>query len=367
MKRQIVFLRGLAILAVVGHHATAWGFVAMFWWTHRYVPTSVPDYSGMGSLSYWLLTALNQVALFSVPAFLFISGFSAVYSLGSGTWRGDWRVVRTRLGALIGPYVVWSLIVYSIDAALGQTLTPAEYVVRLLTGEVIDAYYFVPMLAQFYVLSPLIVRAARSRPRLLLGIAIAIQAVTTIAPYVAAGAARPAHPLLDLPGWSALRWPAYYVLGTVVGARPRPILRSLSRCRTPLLACAAALALLTVAEADILWRWTAEWDWAHGGFRLSSTLYSLAFVLLALTWRVAPSPTTHAVERAGALSYGIYLMHPKALELGARAIYHLAPGLLARQIAFAVVLFAVPLAGCWLAMVLVARSPARRVYHVVFG
>jgi len=369
MKRQILLLRGLAILAVVAHHAAAWGFVAMFWWTHRYTTTSVPDYSGMGSPAYWLLMVPNQAALFSVPAFLFISGLSAAYSVGTGPLRGDWRIVRARLGAIIGPYLVWSLVMFAIDAALGVRLSPAEYLGRLLIGRAVDAYYFVPLLVQFYLVSPLVVRGVRSRPWAVLGVAAALQAACTLLPYLgfstvtAAGTRVP----LVVPAWLLVQWPVYYVLGTIVGAHPRQASRVLNRLRAPLIALTATLGVLTLLESEVLWRLTADWDWAHGNQRLSSGLYALAFVLLATTWRIRPTSLTRAVGRAGALSYGIYLMHPKALELSARAVYHLAPGLLSRQVPFVMLLFAVPLAGCWLAMTLMARSPARRVYHVVFG
>lgn len=369
MRRQVLLLRGLAILAVVLNHATGWAFVAMFWWTHRYTATTVPDYSGMDSPAYWLLMAINQAALFSVPAFLVISGLSAAYSVGSGSLADDWRVVRARLGSLMGPYLIWSLLAFAIDAALGTVLSPREYGARLLKGEVVEAYYFVPLLIQFYLLSPFIVRGIRSRPGVMLAAAASLQAATVVGRYIAAAGDVPAvvRSIARLPAWSVVQWPLYYVLGAALGLHSRRALRLLERYRTVLLVSAATLAALSLAESQFLWRLTGDWDWAHSPWRWSSTLYSLAFVLLAMTWRITATPLTRTIEGAGALSYGIYLMHPKALELGARAIYHLAPGVLARQVTFAALLFALPLAGCWLAMALVARSPARRLYHIVFG
>ena len=370
MRRQLLLLRGLAILAVVANHATAWGFIAMFWWTHRYAPGSVvPDYSAMGGAAYWLLMALNQAALFSVPAFLFISGMSAAYGVGSGSLESDWRVMRARLGALIGPYLLWSLVVFGIDATLGVVLTPVEYALRLLEGRATDAYYFVPLLVQFYVLSPLIVRGVRARPRLLLGLAAAIQVLTSALPYILTALDLPleTRQALQLPAASFVQWSLYYVLGVLLGTHSRRMVRSLSRYRSTLLACSVALAFLMLVESQVLWQWSADWDWAHGPGRIPATLFSLAFLLYAMTWPVPTSNLARTIERGGTLSYGIYLIHPKALEIGARAIYHLAPGLLARQVPLALLLFAMTLTGCWLVMALVARSPARRVYHLVFG
>ena len=75
MVRRLPLLNGLAALASVLYHSTSWGFVAMFWWTHRYLAVSVPNFDQLGSLSYYGLRVIEQLIAFAIAAFLFISGF----------------------------------------------------------------------------------------------------------------------------------------------------------------------------------------------------------------------------------------------------------------------------------------------------
>ena len=57
------------------HHATAYGLQAMFMWTDRYRDVAVPNYDMLGSLSFYVTIIVRQLDVYSVPAFLFISGY----------------------------------------------------------------------------------------------------------------------------------------------------------------------------------------------------------------------------------------------------------------------------------------------------
>ena len=65
MIRRLLLLNGLAAISAVIYHATGWGFTAMFWWTDQYLPISVPDFSQLGSVSYYALRLVEQI-LYSV-------------------------------------------------------------------------------------------------------------------------------------------------------------------------------------------------------------------------------------------------------------------------------------------------------------
>ena len=91
MTKRVFLLNGLAIVAVVCNHAASWGYTALFWWTDRYRPVTVPNYDQLGSLSYWAIVVVRQLTVFSLPAFLFVSGFFVAYASrgnrSSLTWR----------------------------------------------------------------------------------------------------------------------------------------------------------------------------------------------------------------------------------------------------------------------------------------
>ena len=80
MVRRLYLLTGIAIFAVVLNHAAGWGFTSMFWWVNRYSSLTPPNYDQVGSLSYYFLVVLKQITTFSVPAFLFVSGFFVTYA-----------------------------------------------------------------------------------------------------------------------------------------------------------------------------------------------------------------------------------------------------------------------------------------------
>ena len=169
MRKQIPILRGLAILAVVLYHCAAWGHTAMFFFAHRFRQVESPNFDQFGSLTYYILLAIERLAWFSVPAFLFVAGFSMAYSAAGDRVATSWKTVRARIGHILWPYLIWSLVVFLGDGFfLRITYSPAEYLRRLVTGEAVDLYYFVILLLQFYIMSPPITRLAKTRPVTLL-------------------------------------------------------------------------------------------------------------------------------------------------------------------------------------------------------
>lgn len=368
MRRRIPLLRGWAILAVVCHHATGWGFIAMFWWVHRYRPATPPNYDQLGTLPYYVLTTLNQLALFSVPAFLFISGLFIAYA-ARGASTLSWKVVKARLSNLLWPYLIWSIVIFIGDGLLGTVYSPMEYLTKLITGGAVRAYFFIPLLAQFYCLSPTLVRWAKVRPRLLLALAALLQLVMVGIPYLGGiwGSSVAVQGTLEALDWVCVRWAFFFIFGVIVGFRLEQMDGWLARYKWGLLAAAALLGVLSILESQLIYKATAYWDWAHAPLKLSSISYAVAFILAFLAWNARPSTLSHIVERVGGKSYGIYLVHYKGLELAARLIYHVAPGILAQQLVLAFLLFVLMLGGAWLLMDIVARSPARRMYRYLFG
>ena len=86
MLKRLLYMNGLAILAVVLNHARVWGVVAMVFWADRYKPVTVPDYSQVGSAEYYSLLVLDGIIQFAIPTFLFVSGFLR--------WRSETNTIQ---------------------------------------------------------------------------------------------------------------------------------------------------------------------------------------------------------------------------------------------------------------------------------
>src|SRR5574338_1320500 len=144
MNRRLLMLNGLAILAVLANHASHSGFIAMFWWTDRYMPVSVPNYDQMGSLSYYLLIVMQKLAVFSVPTFLFITGIFLAYTARGSQSHLTWKVVSKRVLNLLPPYFLWTTVFLAIQFLLGERASLGETVLLYLWVDV-SPFFFIPL------------------------------------------------------------------------------------------------------------------------------------------------------------------------------------------------------------------------------
>jgi surface polysaccharide O-acyltransferase-like enzyme len=134
--KRLPLLSGVAIIAIVVNHAASWGHYAMFLWADRYRPVSVPNWDQIGSIPYYVLMVLKQLPVFSVPAFIFISGFFIAYSVRGNQRTVSYKLVRNRLVYLIIPYLIWSITIFARDSLFrGEKNPPLWYLSTLLIGK----------------------------------------------------------------------------------------------------------------------------------------------------------------------------------------------------------------------------------------
>lgn len=369
MTRRFQLLGGLAILAVVCHHATGWGYTAMFWWTDRYRAVATPNFDQAGTLPYYGLLAIQQLTAFSVPAFLFISGFFVAYVARGSRSALQWNTVLKRIRNLLVPYAIWSVMIFLSDALQGLTRTPVEYLSRLMLGRATSAYYYIPLLCQFYLLSPLVAALAKSRPRLVAAVSALLQLGTLSLGYlVACGMQTPAVTLMMrmTPGWSFPRWAFFFTFGVVSGSHLTQFKQWLTKLKWGLLVALVPLGLLALFEPQAPLQPDAQ-DWERALASVSSHLYAVVFILCFLAFDRATIPGSRVIYRLNRSSFGIYLLHPTVLEFVARLIRQVMPRLLAHQVILQPLLVALGVGVPLSFMTIVSKSPARRLYRYLFG
>ena len=359
MRKQIPILRGLAILAVVMSHCAAWGHHVMFYWAHRYRQVESPNFDQFGSFSYYVLLAINGLPMFAVPAFLFISGYYIAYAIGGRPITAGSRVVWARIKVLLWPYLIWSFAIFLGDFLQGQTYPIPEYARRLIRGHAVGAYFFIPVLIQFYILSPLIVRYAESKPRLLLLVSAIVQG----AMYYLCGSrfGRFFRPL------DAASLALYFPLGTVCFLHHRRASEWLARFKSSMLLATVVLSALMVFEKSVRLESLMLAGVERQSDELSPYFYSLTFILFFVAADSSRLPFARTLRWLGTRSYGIYLLHFSVLVLVARVTAKYAPRLLAHQILFQPLLLLTGLGLPLLFMACVARSPIRELYRYLFG
>jgi len=323
----------------------------------------------MGNLAYYVLLVIKQLTTFSVPAFLFVSGFFVAYAARGNQSTFSWKMVWVRISNLVVPYLIWSVVVFAVDYILKVRYAPMEYLVRLATGNATPAYFFVPLLCQLYVLAPFVVLTAKNHWQWLCVGAMILHLATVGATYAHMFDMRPLGidwRWLATPAWLFVRWAIFFVLGVVSSFHFQSVKQILNRARWGLLVAALVLAVLAVIEPEWLSRTTGE-DWRGGAHTLSTSLYAMVFVFCFLAFEKVEMPLTNFLTRLGNKSYGIYLSHPKGLEVVARLAYHFTPWLLAQQILYQPVLIGMGVGMPMLLMEIVSRSPLRKAYRYLFG
>jgi peptidoglycan/LPS O-acetylase OafA/YrhL len=369
MARRLLYLNGIAIINVILYHASAWGFIALFWWTDRYREVTVPNFDQMGSAAYYGLRLIEQYVIYGIPAFLLISGFFVAVATGRNRVTVGWDFIFARLKNLLIPYVLWSIILLGFDWVNGRSFSFGEILRILLTGQAADAFYFIPMLTQLYLLSPFFIPLIKKNSWLVLLLVGIFQLLIGLLRYTAI--LHTELPILSSIGFlnrsflftGNILW---FIFGIVFGFHQQEIRQTFYRFRWLLLTGGVIFYLLGFFEWEYLLRVSGE-PWLGPRETFVDLFYAACFLSLFIAMDHIKLPFQKAISQIGAHSYGIYLSHTLALIFVAKLTYHFAPQILSIQWLFQPLLWIVGLGGPLILMAIVDRSPLRRYYALIFG
>ncbi len=369
MAKRLLILNGLATFGVVLNHAASWGFIAMFWWTDRYRAVSVPNFDQIGSASYYAMRFIEQLIAFSVPAFLFVSGFFVAFVIGKENLLSGFKIAGKRIGTLIVPYLIWSGVMFGFSYILGAKYSIFRYIKMLLVGGAADPYYYIPLIIQLFALAPLFVLIARNHWKALLACGIVTQ-------FIVQGIRYPMilgmdSPLLVwliklTPGWFFPTKVMWFILGIVVSLHLVAFKEWIFKLRYGLLIGLVVFLLATMIEWEVLLR-ASNSDWIPYFDTVLDSVYAFFFITTFINFNQVELPKSQWLADLGGKSYGVYLVHTIVLIVSARLIFHVAPFILAYQIIFQPILIALGLGSPLILMMLVKKSPARMFYRTLFG
>ncbi len=351
MRRTVPLLSGFAILAVVFNHAN-WHVL------ERYAPG---DPAGLAFL------ICDQIGKCAIAAFLAIAGYFIAYATAGGKSDVRWSVIRARLLNLLWPWLLWSLVDFALHVILTRRIDLGE----LLATPFVH-YYFIPLLMAYYLTTPPLVRIARANPRgLLLGAALVqglalmllyARLYTSILPSVVV-------PWIEVGPLQYLRFAFFFPLGLVLGMYPQAARDWLARIRGVLPWSTLVLFAASVGEAWIAYgRGGAYWPLGGDQTKLTSALFSISLILTFAAADRMQFRGDKLLMRIGGRTYGMYLTH--YIFLGALArVFEAAwpgggdvPGWILLP-----VLFIGTAGASMVLMEVVARSPFRKLYTVLFG
>ena len=294
-------LRVLAICGVVAIHTI--GLVV-----------SNPELKG--TVQWWVATAIDLGASWTVPLFVMISGVLVLHPRVHAA--GPAAFYRKRFVRILPALVVWNLVYLIVARVLmrGEDLTRNGVIRLLIDGKIFTGMYFLWLIAGLYLVAPVIVafltQGGDRRARILAAVALSFTLVSFAVTGVAAliGVPRPIY-LGALTHW----WPyvGYFLAGWA--------LRSVRLSRRGVLV-ASTLAVVLLAEG--VWQWGVRPEYpvlqalmpiSYLGTSIAVATICVFLVGLSLGERLRPGPrASRMLVRLSEASFGVFLVHLLILE-----------------------------------------------------
>lgn len=376
MAKRLLYLSGLSVVGVIIFHTAGMGFVAMFAWMERYITIFPPGFNPIGTPAYYVLRFFEQIAVWVIPAFLFISGYFVSFSYGKGNeYRKGWFASLTRSRDLLIPYLIWSVIVILLAYLEGNRYAPGTLLIMLLTGSSNPVYYYIPLLVQFFILSPIFVYLARKNWKALLAGTAIIQILVVGSQYpVFLGIQDPTLQgmIQWLPKWFFLSRILWFTAGIVIGFNPGIFREFITNTKWILLAVTVICIPLGIWEWETYYRMSGL-TWLDHRETFVDTIFSAALILSFLAFDQVKLPLKQTITNLGVRSFAVYLTHSLFITYTARIIYLLAGRLdfakyfLGYQILLQPILILVGILGPLLTIWLIEKSPANKYYKYLLG
>jgi surface polysaccharide O-acyltransferase-like enzyme len=320
--------RGIAIVVVIYAHTTPFG------WGYQE--------NGLYQWEFWWSVFLRNFTLASLPLFLFLSG----YLLGN-TRIHNWAEYRGYLAKRVSrvaiPFLFWSCVFLAFSAWRTKTYAPGDLLFRLVTGQADGAYYFILMMLQFYVATPIFDMLLRKRGGLL-AIFLA-HAAFVAALYAVQMSYWPGMPY-QVAKTPMFAWLSIFPMGMYVRRNPDIV----QRIHGGFIAMATLLLLgLSFLESWLILR-QGIFELGISDIRFMPLAYGYAVIFLFL--KTVPWPWPGWLATLGGMSFGIFFIHGFVLRRVAGGLAQ--PALMEMLPLFQLLVTAATLAGC-VTVILIAR------------
>ena len=293
--------RGTAIIAVVAIHAAG-----------NVVSTRLPVMENTNACACFLI-AYCQLFYFAVPAFLFISGYwlppKPINSLE------EYKVFLLRkLSRIFIPYLVWSVVIIGYDAVRTADCNVFLITYKLLTGGAVSPFYFIILIAQLYVLAPILQYLNRKSYTLIWILLFNIIALLALYfSYVF-------NIIGYLPAFKPFyTWIFFFQLGLWAANHD---IKKIITPKTQKLIIPALILSLLISEAETMFLLTKYPDQLFSTYAIkySSFLYSACVIFWFLSIREKFKYPPKFLTKLGGYSFGIFLIHIPILNMVFKAI-----------------------------------------------
>ncbi len=268
--QKIQILRAIAIIAVVMIH-------------------TCPS----GELQVYIRPFIN----FAVALFLFLSGY--LTSIDTSDWK---TFYKKRIIRVLIPYIIWTFL-YTTAHFIGNGIDFKKYIINLLSTRADATLYYIFVYIQFVILTPLLVKLAKSKYKYI-GFIIAPISVI-IKYYWLFSGVEPNKYLSAIWSVCCLGWFTYYYLGLLLGNK---IIKKEFNIKH--LIILYLLSIIIQILEGYAWFKLGETN-CGTQIKYSSFLTSSIFILIAYWYlnNKQLTQTNKMLVKIGDFSFGIYISH----------------------------------------------------------
>jgi surface polysaccharide O-acyltransferase-like enzyme len=337
-------LRGIAIIAVVAMHAIPW-----------------QEYQDYVILSY------RQLLNFAVPVFLFISGYWSTKKPISSLEDYKQFLIKRFLRVLI-PYLFWSVIYLAYEDIKTHSFDIEKTLFAILTGKASGHFYFIILIIQLYVLTPLL--QYTNRRQFGIELVFLLNMIYLLVQYLMClhGLWNFTDPLgiVHIPFHVLfLSMVVFYQAGLLMRSHYNEV--SIPRImRSVVLPAILISAVISVQEALMILTHYGNWLLAISPLKYSSFLYFACVIwgFLALRERFKNWPKL--LVTIGEYSFGIFLIHMIILRGIAKVLHKVALNW-SSQLLYQSIVILMTLSICLVLIYLTRRFLPKPLYSKVLG
>ncbi|MDU1442513.1 MAG: acyltransferase [Clostridium cochlearium] len=286
---EMDILRAICALAVVIIHTSGYTLIN----------------SAEGSVSYNVSLSLNQIARFSVPLFLFLSG------LGLGiSYKKDesyFKFLRKRVFKIIPPYILWGSLYLILIQKNYDYKTWGELFLK--GDKVFYHLYYIPLIMTLYIIFPILYPLFKRIEGVIISLLISL-GVTYFAHYYNV-------PDLTLDIFSkrnAIFWNVYFISGVYISKEVNNLIRRTKTHKVKIVVILIICVICLIGESFIGLNTGKSLDYSTTFIRPSVMIYS--YIVMLYVFSKTYNKKSILVKILGEISkssFSIYLIHPMVL------------------------------------------------------
>lgn len=258
-----------------------------------------------GTFDYWL--SLRSIINFPVAIFFFLSGYfdKRVAHNNLTNNKTEIELVTHRLKRIGIPYLLWSSIYMTITYLLGQKLSNNKIIFSFLTGNAYGHLYYLLVLIQLTILSPIIIKIIKSENKTLHYFSLLTSFIWVLVIYIYCLYFNKQLPLYEtiFPAWYSFYYWGLYRRYISTNAKPINETNSIKIYGLLLISL-----IFSVFESNMIFNYTELSSVASSQIKLSAFMYVFIMIELILTHKNHHFNRSN-LSRIGDYSFGIYLIH----------------------------------------------------------